>query len=115
MADSSTNMVTWFQLPAEDEPKAWAFYQRVFGWTPEDAYGPPREGAIRGEISARTEDFVHPRLVIRVDDLDGTLAMAVEAGATVVQGRTAIPEIGMVFAVFRDTEGNVLNIVSNLA
>lgn len=114
MADAPTNMVTWFQLPAEEEARAWTFYKRVFGWTPEDAYGPPREGAIRGEISKRTEDLRHARLVIRVEDLDAALALVVEAGGTVVQGRTDIPEIGMVFAVFQDTEGNILNVVADL-
>jgi predicted enzyme related to lactoylglutathione lyase len=32
----------------------------------------------------------------------------------VVQERTDIPEIGMVFAVFQDTEGNLLNVVADL-
>ena len=114
MPETPTNMVTWFQLPADDESRAWAFYKRVFGWTPEDAYGAPREGAVRGEISKRTEDLPHARLVIRVKDLDRVLAEAVEAGGAIVQGRTDIPEIGMVFAVFRDTEGNILNVVADL-
>lgn len=114
MSETPTNMVTWFQLPADDESRAWEFYSRVFGWTPEGAYGPPREGAIRGEISKRTEDLAHARLVIRVEDLDGVLSEAVEGGGAVVQGPTDIPEIGMVFAVFKDTEGNVLNVVADL-
>ena len=107
-------MVTWFQLPAEDEGRAREFYRRVFGWTPEDAYGAPRAGAVHGEIAKRTEQLVHPRPVVRVDDLDGALARAETAGGTVVQGRTDIPQIGMVFAVFQDTEGNVLNVVADL-
>jgi hypothetical protein len=114
VAETPTNMVTWFQLPAEDETRAWRFYDRVFGWTPEDAYLPPSEGAIRGEISRRTEDLTQARLVIRVDDLDGALAAVAEAGGSVVQERTDIPEIGMVFAVFQDTEGNLLNVVADL-
>lgn len=115
MAQTPTNMVTWFQLPADEEPRAWEFYERVFGWTPEGAYGPAREGAVRGEIAPRSEALLQPRLVVRVDDLDHTLDLIDAAGGTVTQGRTEIPEIGMVFAVFEDTEGNILNVVSDLA
>jgi predicted enzyme related to lactoylglutathione lyase len=53
--------------------------------------------------------------VIRVEDLGGVLSEAEAAGGAVVQGPTEIPEIGMVYAVFRDTEGNILNVVGDLA
>lgn len=114
MPETPTDLVTWFQLPATDESRARRFYGEVFGWSPEDAYAPPREGAVRGEIAARTADLRHPRLVIRVADLDRTLAHVVAAGGSVVQGRTEIPEIGMVYAVFEDTEQNRLNVVADL-
>lgn len=52
--------------------------------------------------------------MIRVEDLDGVLSEAVEAGGAIVRGRTDIPEIGMVFAVFEDTEGNILSVVADL-
>lgn len=29
MAQTPTNMVTWFQLPADEEPRAWEFYERA--------------------------------------------------------------------------------------
>ena len=53
-------------------------------------------------------------MVVRVDDIAAALEKIVASGGKVVLGRTEIPEIGMVFATFEDTEGNLLNIVGDL-
>jgi predicted enzyme related to lactoylglutathione lyase len=37
-----------------------------------------------------------------------------ESGGVIVKERTEIPEIRMVFASFKDTEGNIVNIVSDI-
>ncbi|MGB2570239.1 VOC family protein [Micromonospora citrea] len=115
MIKPPSNMVTWFQLPADDTRRAWGFYGRVFGWSPESAYaGATQAGAINGEIAERGADLPHPRLVIRVDDLDESLRRIKEAGGRVLVDRTEIPTIGMVYATFIDTEGNSVNVVSDL-
>lgn len=115
MTTVPSNKVTWFQLPADDVDRAWRFYGEVFGWRADEAYSPERQvGAIPGEIAARSEELQHPRVVVRVDDVDQALAKISAAGGKVTVPRTEIPEIGMVYASFMDTEGNALNVVGDL-
>jgi predicted enzyme related to lactoylglutathione lyase len=115
MKNIPSNRVTWFQLPANDVERAWGFYNRVFGWSSEDAYeNVPQLGAIHGEIAQRNEMLQHPRIIIRVDDVEQALARIEEAGGKVVIGRTDIPDIRMVYASFIDTEDNVVNIVGDM-
>lgn len=115
MTDIPSNMVTWFQLPADDVERAWGFYKEAFGWSRDAAYANVTQpGAINGEIAQRTEELHQPRLVIRVNDLDETLRKITDAGGKTVVHRTEIPAIGMVFATFMDTEGNRVNVVSDL-
>ncbi|NIJ12749.1 hypothetical protein FHU38_003093 [Saccharomonospora amisosensis] len=111
----ASNMVTWFQLPADDTRRAWGFYEEVFGWSPESSNtAEPRLGAIHGEIAERSDELRQPRPVIRVDDLESSLRRVTEAGGKLLVDRTEIPSIGMVYATFVDTEGNRVNIVSDL-
>ena len=115
MSENSSNRVTWYQLPADDVDRAWEFYGQVFGWSQEAAYAnDPMRGAINGEIAPRDEQLQVPRVVVRVDDIAAALEKIVASGGKVVLGRTEIPEIGMVFATFEDTEGKLLNIVGDL-
>ncbi|MER7173428.1 VOC family protein [Streptomyces mesophilus] len=115
MNEIPSNRVTWFQLPAEDVQRAWRFYGEVFGWSREEAYANEvRPGAINGEIAARDKALREPRLVVRVDDIDATIEKITAAGGRLAVGRTEIPEIGMVYASFIDTEENTVNIVGDL-
>lgn len=109
------NKVTWFQLPANDMERAWNFYHQAFGWSQEEAYtNKAIWGAINGEITERNEEMQYPRLVIRVDDINHMLEKIKESGGEIVKERTEIPEIGMAFASFVDTEGNIMNIVGDI-
>ena len=109
------NLVTWLQIPADDVERAWVFYGRVFGWSAETAYAnEPHSGAVYGEIAPRSDDLQAPRPVVRVADIEDTLARIDAAGGSVVTGRTEIPEIAMVYAVFADPEGNRINVVGDL-
>jgi predicted enzyme related to lactoylglutathione lyase len=115
MNNIPSNRVTWFQLPADDVDRAWAFYHEVFGWSREVMYEDVKQlGAINGEIAPRSEELQHPRIVIRVDNITQMLEQIEEAGGKIIRARTEIPEIGMVYASFIDTEGNVVNIVGDL-
>ncbi|MGH3654333.1 VOC family protein [Glutamicibacter sp.] len=81
----------------------------------ESAYtNEPRTGAIHAEVVPRSEDLREPRPVIRVADIDSALARVEQAGGTVVAGRTEIPEIAMVYAVFADPSGNLINVVGDM-
>lgn len=109
------DLVTWLQIPADDVEGAWAFYGSVFGWSAESAYAnEPRTGAIYAEVVPRSEELRVPRPVVRVADLDVALARVEQAGGSVVSGRTEIPEIAMVFAVFADPAGNHINLVGDM-
>lgn len=113
MSEVPVNHVTWFQIPADEPESAWRFYGAVFGWSEEDARRDAKKtGGINGEIAKRTAELAGPRLVIRVDDLEASLARIEAEGGTVVRMATVIPGIGMAFASFQDTEGNILNLVS---
>ncbi|MDA3646131.1 VOC family protein [Saccharopolyspora indica] len=109
------DLVTWLQIPADDVERAWEFYGEVFGWSAEAAYAnEPRSGAIYGEIAPRSDDLRTPRPVIRVADVEVALRRVEAAGGAVVTGRTEIPEIAMVYAVFADPEGNLINVVGDM-
>ena len=110
-----SNHVTWFQLPADDEERAWDFYGQVFGWSTEEVYSnKTMMGAIHGEIVRRSEELNEPRLVIRVNDVDGMIKRVLKCGGKIVKQRTEISEIGMVYASFSDPEGNIINIVGDM-
>ncbi|WP_433616396.1 VOC family protein [Paenibacillus cellulositrophicus] len=110
-----SNKVTWFQLPADDEQRAWYFYGQIFGWSQEEVYAnKTTTGAINGEIVRRSGELKEPRLVIRVDDVDGMIERIIHFGGKIIRQRTEITEIGMVYASFEDTEGNAVNIVGNI-
>jgi uncharacterized protein len=114
MSEIPSNMVTWFQIPADDPDRAWRFYGEVFGWNPEKAYADAKRlGAINGAIGEREREDDTPRLVIRVDDVDAAARAIGKAGGSIISQPSEIPGMGMVYAVFRDTEGNVLNIVGD--
>ncbi|WP_169082866.1 VOC family protein [Paenibacillus sp. PL91] len=110
-----SNHVTWFQLPAEDEERAWHFYEQVFGWSTEEVYSnKTMMGAIHGEIVRRSEELKETRLVIRVIDVDGMTKQILKCGGKIVKERTEIPEIRMMYVSFSDTEGNIINIVGDM-
>ena len=109
------NKVTWFQLPADNVDRAYSFYSDVFNWDKNDAVINERNfGAINGSIESRTSTFQHPRLVIRVENVSHTIEQIKKAGGKIVEDRTEIPEINMVYAAFEDTEGNIVNIVGDI-
>jgi uncharacterized protein len=115
MNNIPSNRVTWFQLPADNVARAWTFYNKVFGWSQEAAYENVTQfGAINGEIAPRSEDLQHPKIVVRVDNISQMLEAIKDAGGKIIVRRTEIPEIGMVYASFTDTEGNLVNIVGDL-
>lgn len=114
MIDTPKNRVTWCQIPAADEDRAWRFYGQVFGWEREEVEADHKlTGAILAEVTAKRPDLDKPRLVIRVDDIEVTLSAIRDAGGKVLTERQVIPKVGMAYAVFADSEGNILNIVAD--
>ncbi|HVV83932.1 MAG TPA: VOC family protein [Kofleriaceae bacterium] len=101
-------MIHW-ELMVEDPQRAQAFYRRVFDWTFDDASpdytlidpgAPPGGGMLR---RPRNVPMSSLHVYFEVADLDRTLVSAVEAGATVIVPRMAVPGVGW-FAMFLDPE-----------
>ncbi|HET7139127.1 MAG TPA: VOC family protein [Arthrobacter sp.] len=117
--------VVHFEIPADDEDRARAFYQSAFGWTfqvlPDMEYSlamttPPqadgvtaRPGSINGGIFRRGNVLSAPVLTIDVEDIDAALARIGRLGGQTVRERMEVPGTGW-NAYFRDTEGNVVGL-----
>ena len=118
--------VVHFEIPADDQARAKAFYGSVFGWqirtmeemdytilttTPvdEQTQMPTEPGAINGGMMKRSAETPSPVLTVGVDSVDDSLKQVEAAGGSVVTPKTAIPGMGA-FAYFKDTEGNVLGL-----
>jgi predicted enzyme related to lactoylglutathione lyase len=117
--------VVHFEIPADDLERAQSFYQEAFGWrlnpvpemsytlvttTPTDERGmATAPGAINGGMLQRTGPITSPVIVISVDDIDGALQRVQALGATVLQPRTTVGEMGY-SAYFADPEGNVVGL-----
>jgi predicted enzyme related to lactoylglutathione lyase len=106
----------WFDLGTPDLAGSVAFYSGLFGWDVE--LGPPETGhysmaRLAGRDVAGLADQQEPGPVVwatylAVDDLDDTVALAVEHGATVIVEPTDVMEAGR-FAVIADPGGAVVS------
>jgi predicted enzyme related to lactoylglutathione lyase len=117
--------VVHFEIPADDVERARTFYREAFGWvmtpmpemdytivatTATDESGLPTEpGAINGGMTERKAPVSSPVIVIDVEDIDTTLPMLEKLGGGVVQGKTAVADMGYA-AYFTDSEGNVVGL-----
>jgi hypothetical protein len=118
--------VVHFEIPADDEGRARAFYGSIFGWrlqelpemdytilmtTPVDQQTqlPLEPGAINGGLMKRSPDTPAPVITVDVESIDDALRRIEAAGGSTVRARTEIPGMGA-FAYFKDTEGNVVGL-----
>lgn len=117
--------VVHFELPFDDPVRARAFYADAFGWrltelpamnyttagtAASDDMGIGTEpGAINGGLAERGGPITTPVITIGVDDVDAALNRVTKYGGSVVQGRTAVGEMGF-SAYFTDTEGSVVGL-----
>ena len=118
--------VVHFEIPADDEVRARAFYGAVFGWqlqempeldytiamtTPidEQTQIPLEPGAINGGLMKRSAETPAPVVTVDVESIDISLKEIEAAGGSTVRERTEIPGMGA-FAYFKDTEGNVVGL-----
>lgn len=124
-----SDKVSWFEIPADDVSRAGTFYGDVFGWETSDMGGgslyaktapsdensmPIEVGAINGDISPRSEGFDKPLIVITVENMAAKIEMVKNSGGTVVLEPKEVVEMGMIWAIVSDTEGNNVGIIQNL-
>jgi predicted enzyme related to lactoylglutathione lyase len=117
--------VVHFEIPADDVPRAQAFYREAFGWamnsmpdmgytmvgtTPTDDRGTPTEpGSINGGMLARQEPISGPVIIVDVDDIDGALKRIEDLGGKVLRDKRPVADMGFA-AYFADSEGNVIGL-----
>lgn len=112
------NPVVHFEIYGSDRVKLSAFYEKVFGWHIQqddsmdygmiDTHGGRGfNGAVTSVSEAHQQGIV---LYVEVENIDASLAQAVELGAEVLVPVTEIPEV-VTFAMFVDPHGNVTGIV----
>ena len=103
-----------FELPVDDQARAAAFYESVFGWEIQQwqgapywlvTSGPDDLPGINGALGARDEYLQAPTFVIGVEDIEASVEAAAAAGATITITKNPIPGVGW-SAYFLDTEGN---------
>lgn len=117
-----------FEMPAQDTVRMRTFYENAFGWqttslgpeagdfvmaftveTDEETRMPKKRGAINGGFYKRTEPDQHTRLTILVEDIREAIKKVESAGGTLVGEVQEMPSVGL-FALFKDTEGNLLTL-----
>lgn len=106
--------ITHIEIPAEDIPRAKAFYGSVFGWDIQELPGyedypmwRAPNGVSGGGLTPRTENLTAPRSYVEVDSIDDALATIVELGGRVVEPKAPISDTSW-YAVFEDLDGNAL-------
>ncbi|WP_225753384.1 VOC family protein [Actinotalea sp. Marseille-Q4924] len=106
--------VEHFEIPADDVERARQFYERVLGFRYErwdDDMGmilPPSERGIGGDIHKRS-GLDHPTVVFTVDDIEQTVALAVEHGGEQVGEIQPLGEKDR-WVYVRDSEGNTVGL-----
>ena len=104
------NRPNYIELPAADLAAAKTFYAKLFGWDLTD-FGPTYCCTMTGDVDVglqgnEAEATKAPLPVIKVADLEATLAAVAAAGGTIVKPIFSFPG-GRRFH-FRDPNGNEL-------
>ena len=121
------NPVSYFEIPADDIERAKKFYEKTFDWeiekhdkkgdymsittteVGEDEWTPKEPGAINGGLVKRDMESEPVTDYIEVDSIDKICKTIEKNGGTILVPKTEMGEWGW-WAVFKDTEGNVLGL-----
>ncbi|MFF2656618.1 VOC family protein [Kitasatospora sp. NPDC058032] len=107
---SEDGALIWAELHTGDVDAGFAFYRKVFGWRSEDFPAPgmtykvlsPAEGDLRGTafggIAPVMGEAQPPSWTpyFGAADVDGVVARATGAGATVLMGPESVPDVGRI-------------------
>jgi hypothetical protein len=113
----------WNELSTQDDKKALAFYEKVFGFghdempMPQGTYYMLKQGdKMRGGLS-KAMDAATPAMwmqYVKVADCDASAAQATRLGARIVVPPSDIPTVGR-FAMFIDPQGAALAVMKPVA
>ncbi len=108
--------IVYFELPADDPARAKRFYKKLFDWRFEKVakwdywmITTGGKGALYGGLMKRKKRGQTVVNYIDVESVEECGAQIEKAGGKILVPKTPIKGWGY-FAVFRDTEGNVLGI-----
>ena len=107
--------IVWFEVVGQDADKMRSFYGDLFGWNfdvmPGMDYGLTRcdETGLPGGVGKANASSGWNTFYVGVDDLEGTLAAAEQAGGSILQPVTVLPDGGRI-AVFTDPEGRPVGV-----
>jgi len=117
---------SWSELVTPDIEAAKTFYGQLFGWEWESSsvagidYSTIKAGGqgIGGILptpprQAQGEIPPHWGVYVTVEDVDQTVKVAQDLGATILVPPTDIPTVGR-FSVFKDPQGAILSIITYL-
>lgn len=121
--------VIHFEIHAQDPGRAIAFYESVFGWTftkwksdvpywlasTGESAAPGIDGGLvvrQGEPPAEGQPVNAFVCTLDCDDVDGTLARALDNGGTLAVPKMAVAGVGWL-AYCKDPEGNILGLMQN--
>ena len=117
----TTPTVIQFEITGPHGGALQHFYAHLFDWpiqqTGTAGYGrvPPAAGSIPGAIGPSWDGGPGQLTVyVEVDDLDATLARAVELGGRLVGAPVAKPEANLRFAFVADPAGHVIALAQGL-
>jgi hypothetical protein len=116
--------IGWFDIPADDVGRAKKFYQSLLGWKIEPAEDFPdrsqqRHSIVAGapQVGSMHSGGLYRRMMpggilvfVVVEDMDRVLARVEKLGGKILMPRTEIRDLGLVFGVIEDTEGNKLGL-----
>lgn len=110
--------VAFVEVTSEDAQRSREFYSSLFGWeieTDEQGYGLIDTGAGEDAVSGGIGPSMAPgdtgvKFYVRTDDLEATVARAVELGAETLLEPMALPGDYGRIAVVTDPDGNPLGL-----
>lgn len=110
------NKMCHFELFAEDLDQAEKFYGPLFGWQMHPMGDDYRliqiEGGVGGAFFKQETAVQRVRCYIEVEDIDAKLAEIEAAGGIGMCPKTKISDEHGFFAMFSDTQGNMLGLWS---
>ena len=101
--------ILFFDIAGTDADKLGDFYERLFGWSPDEGgqFAVNVTAPLRAAIRA---DPAEKRIYIGVDDVDAKLAEVEEHGGSVDTPRFEVPGV-VVLGLFKDPAGNSMGLV----
>ena len=120
------NSINWFEIPVSDFDRAKKFYSTIYDFEmPEFPMGPNRMGVLLydqqkqgvGGAIVKGDGYVPSKAGAKIylnggSDLNIVLQRVEQAGGKVLMPKTLVDQQLGYFAIFEDTEGNLLSIHS---